>query len=407
MPDARRAALRRWSARPATAGRYQALHWEGSFRDYLAIVERNPAVARNAWQRLLDMIESHGSSARGDARRGRRAGRSSTIPFGGGRDAVYGLDEPLDAAGADDPRRRARPRARAARDPAARSGGLGQEHDRAPAEARPRGLLADDAGALYTFDWDVDGEVDALADEPGSAAAGPARGARARSSERLNSGCAREYRLRDPGRARPGQPLLLPHADASATTATGRKVDRARARAALRAVREGPRRHRHVPAQGREEPGLDRADRRPQLPARSPSTARDSDPRAFNFDGEFNVANRGLLEFVEVLKLDVAFLYDLLGATQEHCDQAQEVRADAHRRGDHRAHERARVQASSQSNELMEAFRDRTIKIDMPYNLSRRRRGARSTGASSARASIAGRARSRRTRSRSRRCGRC
>ena len=44
----------------------------------------------------------------------------------------------------------------------------------------------------------------------------------------------------------------------------------------------------------------------------------DSDPRAFNFDGEFNVANRGIIEFVEVLKLDVAFLYDLLGASQEH-----------------------------------------------------------------------------------------
>ncbi len=44
----------------------------------------------------------------------------------------------------------------------------------------------------------------------------------------------------------------------------------------------------------------------------------DSDPRAFNFDGEFNVANRGMIEFIEVLKLDVAFLYDLLGASQEH-----------------------------------------------------------------------------------------
>ena len=39
----------------------------------------------------------------------------------------------------------------------------------------------------------------------------------------------------------------------------------------------------------------------------------DSDPRAFNFDGEFNIANRGIIEFIEVLKLDVAFLYDLLG----------------------------------------------------------------------------------------------
>src|SRR5690606_35400417 len=44
----------------------------------------------------------------------------------------------------------------------------------------------------------------------------------------------------------------------------------------------------------------------------------DPDPRAFNFDGEFNIANRGIIEFVEVLKLDVAFLYDLLGASQEH-----------------------------------------------------------------------------------------
>jgi serine protein kinase len=34
----------------------------------------------------------------------------------------------------------------------------------------------------------------------------------------------------------------------------------------------------------------------------------DSDPRAFNFDGEFNIANRGIVEFIEMLKLDVAFL---------------------------------------------------------------------------------------------------
>lgn len=44
----------------------------------------------------------------------------------------------------------------------------------------------------------------------------------------------------------------------------------------------------------------------------------DLDPRAFNFDGELNIANRGICEFIEVLKLDVAFLYDLLGASQEH-----------------------------------------------------------------------------------------
>lgn len=43
----------------------------------------------------------------------------------------------------------------------------------------------------------------------------------------------------------------------------------------------------------------------------------DSDPRAFSFDGEFCVGNRGMIEFIEALKLDTAFLYDLLGASQE------------------------------------------------------------------------------------------
>lgn len=44
----------------------------------------------------------------------------------------------------------------------------------------------------------------------------------------------------------------------------------------------------------------------------------DSDPRAFNFDGEFQVSNRGVCEMIEMLKLDNAFLYDLLGVSQEH-----------------------------------------------------------------------------------------
>ena len=43
----------------------------------------------------------------------------------------------------------------------------------------------------------------------------------------------------------------------------------------------------------------------------------DSDPRAFNFDGEFCVGNRGVVEFIEILKLAQEFLYDLLGASQE------------------------------------------------------------------------------------------
>ena len=45
----------------------------------------------------------------------------------------------------------------------------------------------------------------------------------------------------------------------------------------------------------------------------------ESDPRAYRFDGELNIANRGLMEFIEILKVDQKFLYVLLTATQEHC----------------------------------------------------------------------------------------
>ena len=92
----------------------------------------------------------------------------------------------------------------------------------------------------------------------------------------------------------------------------------------------------------------------------------DSDPRAFNFDGEFNIANRGMIEFIEVLKLDVAFLYDLLTASQEHkikpkkfaqCDIDEVIIG----------HTNEPEYKKLQSNEFMEALRDRTVKIDVPY----------------------------------------
>jgi serine protein kinase len=92
----------------------------------------------------------------------------------------------------------------------------------------------------------------------------------------------------------------------------------------------------------------------------------DSDPRAFNFDGEFNVANRGIVEFIEVLKLDVAFLYDLLGASQEHKIKPKkfaQTDIDEVIIGHTNEPEYRRLQ----NNEFMEALRDRTVKIDVPY----------------------------------------
>lgn len=43
----------------------------------------------------------------------------------------------------------------------------------------------------------------------------------------------------------------------------------------------------------------------------------ESDPRAYRFDGELNKANRGLMEFQEMLKSDEKFLWNLLSLSQE------------------------------------------------------------------------------------------
>lgn len=92
----------------------------------------------------------------------------------------------------------------------------------------------------------------------------------------------------------------------------------------------------------------------------------DSDGRAFNFDGEFNVANRGFIEFIEAIKLDKAFLYDLLGATQEHCIKPKkfpQMYIDEVIFG----HTNPAEFQKLQSDVSMEAFRDRTVKVNVPY----------------------------------------
>lgn len=94
----------------------------------------------------------------------------------------------------------------------------------------------------------------------------------------------------------------------------------------------------------------------------------DSDSRAFSFDGEFCSGNRGLIEFIEVLKLDTAFLYDLLGASQEQSIKPKkfpQISIDEAII----SHTNDPEFQKLKSNQYMEAFRDRTTKIDVPYTL--------------------------------------
>jgi serine protein kinase len=73
-----------------------------------------------------------------------------------------------------------------------------------------------------------------------------------------------------------------------------------------------------------------------------------------------------VIEFVEVLKLDVAFLYDLLGASQEHVVKPKKL---AQTKNDEViiGHTNEPEFRKLQNNEFMEALRDRTVKIDIPY----------------------------------------
>ena len=94
----------------------------------------------------------------------------------------------------------------------------------------------------------------------------------------------------------------------------------------------------------------------------------DSDPRAFNFDGEFEVANRGMCEFIEMLKLANEFLYDLLGVSQEHQIKPKkfsQIVVDELII----AHTNNPEYEKLKNNQYMEALRDRTIKVDVPYLL--------------------------------------
>jgi serine protein kinase len=94
----------------------------------------------------------------------------------------------------------------------------------------------------------------------------------------------------------------------------------------------------------------------------------DSDPRCFSFDGELNIANRGICEFIEMLKLQQEFLYDLLGASQEKAIKPKkfpQISVDMLIGGHTNMPEFQKLKA----NQHMEALRDRTVRVDVPYLL--------------------------------------
>src|SRR5262245_24039594 len=76
-------------------GDYRKKHWGGSFDDYLNIVLDHPEVTRTAYQRLYDMILSHGTEEVYENKEKVVRYKFFTEFASRQGDAIYGLDRPL------------------------------------------------------------------------------------------------------------------------------------------------------------------------------------------------------------------------------------------------------------------------------------------------------------------------
>jgi len=344
-------------------GHYQELLWEGTFAEYLEMVRQQPSIARNAYQRLYDLIEGYGHEEYTEYKKTIRRYKFFDDPFEDGRDAVFGIDIHLmklvrvlrAAALGYGPEKRVlllHGPVGSAKSTIARLLKKGLEH-----------YSRTDQGRIFTYSWLIDGEeIPApMNDEPLLLLPNATRDAVLSELNKSNKG---PYPIRLEGELNPvcryyyRQLLKRHHGDFMEL----QKHIRVR-----RLVLSEKDRIGIGTFQPKDEKNQDSTELTGDINYRKiAEIGSESDPRAFNFDGEFCVANRGLIEFVEMLKLDVAFLYDLLGASQEKRIKPKkfaQTSIDEVILGHTNEPEYRRLQ----SNEYMEALRDRTIKIDVPY----------------------------------------
>ena len=342
---------------------YQDLLWEGSFGDYLDIVRQDGSVARNAYQRLYDLIESYGSEEYTEYRKPIVRHKFFDDPFENGSDAVFGIDIHLmklvrvfrAAALGYGPEKRV----------ILLHGPVGSAKSTI-ARLLKKGLEAysrTDPGRLYTYSWEVDDEVipSPMNDEPLKLLPDATRAA---VLGELNSNGDNRYPIRILGELNPVCRYWYRELMRRYNGDFMKVQKHIKVRRLLLSEKD---RVGIGTFQPKDEKNQDSTELTGDINYRKIAEfGSDSDPRAFNFDGEFCVANRGVIEFVEMLKLDVAFLYDLLGASQEHRIKPKkfaQTSIDEVIIGHTNEPEYRRLQ----NNEYMEALRDRTIKIDVPY----------------------------------------
>ena len=342
-------------------------HWKGTFQNYLGIIAQNPRVTRTAFQRIYDMILAAGTTEYYDSRKKITHYRFFDDEVHAGRDAVFGLDIPLmkmvnifkSAAQRYGTEKRVlllHGPVGSAKSTIARLLKLGlEDYSKTP------------DGALYTFGWISDLSKPheivpcPMHEEPLHLIPFDYRAAFLAS---LNEGRGEDECVQIEGDLCPCCRQYFKEYNLLYDGDWEKLIRHVHVRRLILSEKD---RVGIGTFQPKDEKNQDSTELTGDINYRKIAEyGSDSDPRAFNFDGEFNIANRGIIEFVEVLKLDVAFLYDLLGASQEHKIKPKkfpQTDIDEVIIGHTNEPEYRRLQ----SNEFMEALRDRTVKIDVPY----------------------------------------
>jgi len=343
---------------------FRSLNWSGTFQDYLELVRHDPAICRNAYQRLFDLIMHFGVEEYTEYKKRIVRYRFFDDPFDNGKDAVFGIDVHLMKM--VNVLRAASMGYGAERRVILLHGPVGSAKSTI-ARLLKKGLQwysRQPEGRLYTFDWvDADGTVtpSPLNEEPLKLIPMSMRGAVVAELNKENQG---PYPILLEGDLDPVSRFMYRRGMDELEGDWTKLIERIRVRRLVLSEKD---RVGIGTFQPKDEKNQDSTELTGDINYRKIAEyGSDSDPRAFNFDGEFCVANRGLIEFVEVLKLDVAFLYDLLGASQEHTIKPKkfaQTTIDEVIIG----HTNEPEYRKLQSNEFMEALRDRTIKIDVPY----------------------------------------
>jgi serine protein kinase len=349
---------------------FKSLHWEGSFKDYLNMVIENPKVARTAFQRVYDMIMSYPTSNYKEYKKKITRYHFFDDAIDHGKDAIFGLDVHLmklvNILKAGSMRYGPEKRVILLHGPVGSSKST-------IARLLKKGLekySRSNEGALYTYYWHNLADILKMEDTiPCPMHQDPLhlipRERREEVMKLLNKNRGRSEEIYIEGDLNPSCRLIFRQLGEYYKGEWQKVVDN-HIRVKRLIISEKDRIGIGT-FQPKDEKNQDSTELTGDINYRKIAIyGSDSDPRAFNFDGEFNVANRGIIEFIEVLKLDVAFLYDLLTASQEHKVKPKKF-AQTDIDEVILGHTNEPEYRKLQSNEFMEALRDRTVKVDVPY----------------------------------------